>query len=231
MSVKKKRILQYLFNPDYKPATLEDLQRALNVTGDEDIKELYRLLESMEKEGSLIKTLQGRYTPLRGLGLYVGELQGHSQGYAFLLPDAPGEQDVFISRDNLGGAMHKDRVLVRLLKKSHDGRRREGEVIRILKRSNLKIVATYQGNRRSGTALPDDRRFFSEILIPGGSHGAKPGDKIVVGITRRPDRFNLPEGEIIEVIGPENEPGVDITSIQKKYGLPSVFSGKGAQRG
>jgi len=226
MSVKKKKILQYLFNPDYKPATLEGLQRALNVTGDEDIKELYRLLESMEKEGSLIKTLQGRYTPLRGLGLYVGELQGHSQGYAFLIPDAPGEQDVFISRDNLGGAMHKDRVLVRLLKKSHDGKRREGEVIRILKRSNLKIVATYRGNRRSGTALPDDRRFFSEILIPGGSHGAKPGDKIVVGITRRPDRFNLPEGEIIEVIGPENEPGVDITSIQKKYGLPSVFPAK-----
>jgi|LSQX01.2.fsa_nt_gb ribonuclease R len=232
MSVKKKKVLQYLFSKDYKPATFEGLQKALNVTGDEDIKELYLLLESMEKEGSLVKTSQGRYTPLRGLGLYAGELQGHSQGFAFLIPDAPGEQDVFISGENLGGAMHKDRVLVRLLKKSrvkksHDGRKREGEVIRILKRSNFKIVATYQGNRHGGTALPDDRRLFREISIPGGRRRARPGDKIVVEITRRPDRINMmPEGEIIEVIGAEGEPGVDITSIQKKYGLPSAFPAK-----
>jgi len=227
MSINKRSILKHLFNKNYKPATFEDLLKALNVTGDEDIKELYRLLESMEKEGSLVRTLQGRYTPLRGLGLFVGELQGHSQGFAFLLPDAPGEQDVFISKEKLGGAMHKDRVLVRLLKDSHNGRRREGEVIRILKSNNHKIVATYRGNRRNGTALPDDRRFFPEILIPGGSRRARPGDKIVVEITRRPDRFNImPEGKIIEVIGPEGEPGVDITSIQKKYGLPSAFPAK-----
>ena len=36
----------------------------------------------------------------------------------------------------------------------------------------------------------------------------------------------MPEGKIIEVIGPEGEPGVDITSIQKKYGLPSAFPAK-----
>ncbi len=226
MSLKKKRVLQYLFNPDYKPATLQGLQKALHVTGDEDIKELSRLLASMEKEGSLIKTSQGRYAPLRGLGHYAGELQGHAQGYAFLLPDSPGERDVYISGENLGGALHKDRVLVRLLKESHDGKKREGKVIRILEQGNPKIVATYRGSRRSGTALPDDRRFFREISIPGGSRSARPGDKIVVEITRRADRFNPPEGKIIEVIGPEGEPGVDITSILRKYGLPSVFPGK-----
>jgi ribonuclease R len=223
VGIKKEQVLSYLFREDYKPLTFEGLQKVLNIYKEEDIQELFQILTSLEKEGSVFKSLQGRYSPLRGMGLLVGVLQGHSQGYAFFLPEAPGEPDVFIQPEKLKGAMHKDRVVVRLQKGSQEGRRREGEVIRILKRSNPNVVGTYRGNRHGGVALPDDRRL-SEIRIPKGSREARAGDKILINITRWPDNSHaLPEGKIVEVIGSEGEPGVDITSIQKKFGFPSTF--------
>lgn len=227
MRVKKKNVLSIMFHKNYKPLTLEGLLGVLKITGDEEIKELYHVLEAMEKEGSLGKTLQGRYSPLRGMGMLVGELQGHSQGYAFLLPDTPGEKDIFIPPEKMGGAMHRDRVIVRLTKGPEDGRRRQGEVVRILSRGNSSIVGTYLGNRRRSVVIPDDRRLFHEIYVSRGSRAVKPGDKVVVTITKWPDSVNnVPECKIVEVIGSTGEPGVDITSIQKKYGLPSSFPDK-----
>ena len=227
MTVSKKRILRFLFKEDYKPLTFEGLRKVLGISQDKDVQELFKFLVSLEEEGVVFKTLQGRYSPLRGRGLLVGVLQGHPQGYAFLLPEAPGEADVFIPQEKIKGAMHKDRVMVRLLGKVPNGRRREGEVIRILKRGSSAIVGTFQGSRHRGTVLPDDRRFFHNIKISRVYHPTNPGDKILVNITRWPDSYrDSPEGKIIEVIGPADEPGVDITSIQKKFGLPSAFPAK-----
>jgi ribonuclease R len=227
MAVSKKQVLKFLFKEDYKPLTFEGLRKGLSIAKDKDIQELFSFLASLEEEGIVFKTLQGRYTPLRGRGLLVGVLQGHPQGYAFLLPEAPGEADVFIPRERIKGAMHKDRVMVRLLGRAPNGRRREGEVIRILKRGSSSVVGTFQGNRHRGTVTPDDRRLSHEIRISRVYGPVNPGDKILVNITRWPDDFNgTPEGKIVEVIGSADEPGVDITSIQKKFGLPSAFPAK-----
>lgn len=97
--------------------------------------------------------------------------------------------------------------MVRLLAKAPNGRRREGEVIRILKRGNSAVVGTFQGSYHRGTVLPDDR-LFHEIKIPRAYRAVNPGDKILVNITRWPDSYHdSPEGKIIEVIGPADEPG------------------------
>ncbi len=225
MTVNKKKVLNYIFQDDYKPLTFNDLARALKVNQDKEIQDLHRLLENMVHEGSLCKTPQGRYGPLRGMGMLTGILQGHQQGYAFLLPEAPGETDVFIAPEKRSGAMHKDRVMVRLSKDSRGGKRRQGEVVRILKRGNPHLVGTYQGNKKGGTLVPDDRHISSEIQIkPGDTAGAKPDQKVMIQITRWPDaQSNLIRGKVVEVIGSPEDAGVDITTIIRKYGLPSTF--------
>ncbi len=225
MTVNKKKVLNYIFQDDYKPLTFNDLARALKVNQDKEIQSLHRLLENMVHEGSLCKTPQGRYGPLRGMGMLTGILQGHQQGYAFLLPETPGEADVFIAPEKRSGAMHKDRVMVRLSKDSRGGKRRQGEVVRILKRGNPHLVGTYQGNRKGGTLLPDDRHISSEIQIkPGDSAGAKPGQKVMVQITRWPDaQSSVIRGKVVEVIGSPEDAGVDITTIVRQYGLSTVL--------
>jgi ribonuclease R len=51
----------------------------------------------------------------------------------------------------------------------------------------------------------------------------KPGDKVVVRLEAWESRHVNPEGEIIEVLGPANAPGVDMLSIVRKYALPVEF--------
>lgn len=225
MAIKKKKLLRYIFKRDYRPLTSEGLQKALHITSDREVRELYHLLESMVKEGILYKTPQGRYGPLKGLGFLVGTLQRHTQGYAFLLPEAPGEADVFIPADKLAGAMHRDRVIVRLVKQSQGNKRREGEVVRVLKRANTQVVGTYFGNRLKGKVIPDDPCLTKAIQVAQGNIiPAKGGDKVLVTITRWPEPSNsYPQGKIVEVLGTPDLPGVDITSIQRKYGFPSGF--------
>ena len=227
MGIKKKRVLTLMFQDNYRPMTFEGLQNALNITGDRETRELYTLMEKLEKDGSVFKTLQGRYTPLQGMGLLLGKIQAHFQGYAFLIPEAPGEKDVFIPPDRMGGAMHHDRVIVRILKESKR-RRREGEVIRVLSRHNLQVVGTFKGGKAGGVVIPDDRHLPGEIFITRASTlEVREGDKVLVQITRWPGiSGNFPQGRIMEVFGASENPGVDITSIQRKYGIPAVFPAK-----
>ncbi len=224
MPVERKSVLSFLLLEDCRPRTFEALQQALQVTKEKDIAELYVMLTSLEKEGFICKTVQGRYAPLRGNGMLVGTLQGHNRGFAFLLPEAPGEADVFIPPDKTRGALHRDRVIARVLGAKKDGRR-EGEVVRILKRENLRVVGTYEGSRRKGHIIPDDRRMPDKIMINEvRSEKVESGDKVLVEITRWPSPTNPdPEGKIVEVIGPADAPGVDITSIQKRFGLADTF--------
>ncbi len=225
MTIKKKNVLNFIFQDHYKPLTFDGLVKALNINQDREIQDLHRLLEAMVREGALCKTAQGRYGPLRGAGMLTGILQGHNQGFAFLLPEAPGETDVFIAQEKRSGAMHKDRVMVRLLKEAKGGKRRQGEVVRVLKRGSSHVVGTYRGNRKGGTLVPDDHHFSSDILIKqGDAASAKPGQKVLAKITRRPHaQSNMAQGKVVEVIGSPEDAGVDITTIQKKYGLPSAF--------
>ncbi|MGI5881755.1 MAG: ribonuclease R, partial [Dethiobacteria bacterium] len=162
MGIKEKRILNLMFREGYRPLTFEGLQKALNVKGDREIRLLYTMLEKLENEGSIVKTLQGRYSPLQGIGLLLGRIQAHFQGYAFLIPEALGVKDVFIPPDKLGGAMHGDQVIVRV-SKGTGRRRQEGVVTRVLSRHNRQVVGTFEGQRGGGSVIPDDRHLPKKI--------------------------------------------------------------------
>src|SRR5690606_41026780 len=89
---------------------------------------LETVLDQMVKEGSLVVTKKGKYALPETLGFLVGRLQGHPKGFGFLIPDNKDEEDIFISAENMEGAMHNDRVMVRLLtRKSNGDKSREGE--------------------------------------------------------------------------------------------------------
>jgi ribonuclease R len=181
----------------------------------------------MEEEGKVVLNRKGRYGLPQKMNLVVGRIQGNSKGFAFLIPDDPQNPDVFIKSEDLMGAMHNDRIVLRLHKHLEDGRKPEGEVIRILKRANERIVGTFESSRNFGFVVPDDKRLGHDIFIPKSeSLGANTGDKVVLEITSWPEPRRSPEGRIIEVLGNKNDPGTDILSIVRKYQLPEEFPGE-----
>jgi ribonuclease R len=67
----------------------------------------------------------------------------------------------------------------------------------------------------------------TDIFIPlERSKGAVSGHKVVVEITDYGRKDKKPEGKVVEILGHVNDPGVDILSLVRAYGLPEEFPPK-----
>lgn len=221
---KRQMILDFMATKAYRPLTLEELIAHFEIKEVEEIKEFTQLLRDMEEKGQVILTRKNRYGLPQQMNLVVGRVQRHAKGFAFLIPDDPTVRDVYIKSDDLNGAMHNDRVVVRLHKPLDIKKKQEGEVIRILVRANQTVVGTFEGSRNFGFVIPDDSRIGQDFFISKEDfNGAKTGEKVVIQVTRWPEKRRSPEGKVIEVLGKKGDPGVDVVSIVRKYQLPEDF--------
>ena len=183
---------------------------------------LFDLLNNLCDDGEIFKNEGGRYGTIEQLGLIKGTLVGNERGFAFLVPEGKekNENDYFIPHKSLHGALHGDTVLMELVTGQSDD---EGAVVKILERGYKTIVGTFRRDRRAGYLFPDEKRFATEIYIPlsACSH-IKNGVKAVAKITDYP--YNkCPGGEIIEVLGEEDDFFAEELSIIRSYDLREEF--------
>lgn len=220
----KKKILNILKEKNTPPLFPDKMMEIMDISKD-DYGIFYDLLDEMVEEGQLVKTRKKKYTLPEVLGLSIGHLQGNSKGFAFFIPDDIDEEDVFIPAENLNGAMHNDRVMVRASKDR--GRimpSREGEVYRIISRANTTIVGTFEREKNFGFVVPDDRRINNDIFISKNNmKDVETGYKVVVEITKWPQSRRNPEGKIVEILGHRDDAGTDILSIIRQFNLPEIF--------
>lgn len=223
MNRMKENILNFMRQEAYKPMSMEELITMFEVKKKE-IGLFYETIEEMEKEGQVIKTRKSKYGLPDKMNLIVGKLQGHTKGFGFVIPDVAGSDDIYVSAENMNGAMNNDTVIVRISPNQIPGKRIEGEIIRITNRANKEIVGTFEKSSNFGFVIPDDKRIYQDIFIPRESiNGAEHGFKVVAEIERWPDQRRNPEGKIIEILGSKGTPGVDILSVIRKYNLPEEF--------
>src|SRR5699024_1672790 len=133
--------------------------------------------------------------------------------------------DVYIHSSDLNSAMNGDIVIVRLERGSSTRQRAEGAVIRVIERANNKIVGTFEKVSEFGMVVADERRILNEIFIPEEfTLGAVTGHKVIVEITKYPERGRSAQGAVIQILGHKNDPGVDILSIIYKHGIQIDFA-------
>lgn len=221
----REAVLELMREKTYKPISLYEIASALNISK-EDIRMFEDALEDMETDGDLIRIKSNLYGLPEKMGLVVGKLQGHQKGYGFVIPEN-GESDVFIPIANMYGAMHGDKVIAKVLREENGGKRREGEIERILQRANKNIIGTYEDSRNFGFVVADDKRIHQDIFIPKNFRsGAKTGQVVMVEIISWPDGRRNPEGKVRQILGNKGDKGIDILTIIKKYGLPEEFPPK-----
>src|SRR5213592_5212018 len=226
----REQVLALLARKDYRPLNKIDIARELGLTASERVV-LRKTLRQLERAGEIARIRKNRYVLPAEADLVTGKLSIHQVGYGFLSPETPGEPDVFIAAENIGTAMHGDRVVARISPDTPYGRikgRREGRVIRILERAHDMIVGTLQRSQNFYYVVPDDPRFVHDIYVhPDRDQRQQPsanvGDKVVVRLDAWESRHVNPEGEIIEVLGPATAPGIDMLSIIRKFHLPAEF--------
>lgn len=223
MEGRKEKILAFMKQDAYKPLLLKELAVVLDVPK-EDMDVFRGVIEELEVEGKIFKTHRDRYGVPERMNLVVGRLQGNERGYGFVIPDDEDIKDIFISADDLNGAMHNDRVVARVNKAVSGDKRAEGEVLRILLRANRTIVGTFDSSKYFGFIVPDNKRISGDIFIPKDEfNGAKQGQKVVAEIIKWPEKRRNAEGRVTEIIGDIDEVGTDILSIIKAHNFVEEF--------
>ncbi|MBR6887136.1 MAG: ribonuclease R [Selenomonadaceae bacterium] len=146
----------------------------------------------------------------------IGKLSVNIKGFGFVSPENGGS-DIFIAAENLRGAMNGDKVKVKVVDNWRG--RREGHVIDILEHANKIFVGTLNKIGKKIFVTPDDKRIDQKIIIPKFSGKFAANTKVVVKIIA----WNPLRGEIIEVLGKENAPGVEIRGILRSHGVEENF--------
>lgn len=222
--ITEEQILEFMRDAAYKPMTYQELEKHFGIDNAADFREFLKLLNTLEESGKLLLNSGSRYGVPERMNLVRGRLQAHAKGFAFLIPEDRDHPDVYIHANDLKGAMNGDTVLVRVTSRGPAGGRLEGEVVRIVERGILQVVGVFQNHEVYGFVIPDDKRINRDIFIPQPSfHGAVNGQKVVVKIVNYPEGRAAAEGEIIEILGHKDDPGVDILSIIRKHQLPESF--------
>lgn len=151
-------------------------------------------------------------------GTRIGVIRMNARGFGFVESPGAQGQDVYVSAEALGGAMHGDTVRVRVLGRRPQGL--EGAVEEVVTRAAMRVGGILRRRGSAAWVEPDDTRVRGPIVLKssvdttaGEGNSGEDGDAVVAQITRFPeDGRENPEGKLIAVLG---KPGVLAVETQK----------------
>ena len=224
MKLTEESILKLLRNKANRPMKVSELVKQFSIP-DVQRREFRSRLKEMAADGRLIKVRGGRFGLPDEMNLVTGVLNANSKGFGFVVHDKD-EKDIFISRGNMGDAMHQDLVTVRV-ESGRDRDRPEGRVIRILKRNTETLVGTFETFGKDGWVVPLEEKYLQDVFISSeATKGAKTGHVVSVQIETYPAKHKPPVGRVTEVLGFSDDPDVEIKSILRKHGVYQDFPDK-----
>ncbi len=220
----QKLVVELVHDKKYKPMSMKEIAGLMQVPKSER-SEFNEIVNGLFKLGKLSIDDKGRIVK-GNQNFLVGKFMSTKREFGFVRVEGEDE-DIFIPGDYTSSAFDGDLVQVELLTRKH-GKKREGSIVGILERGTSFVVGTYHKKRKNGVVVPDNSKKINEIFVEAAdSKGAMTGHKVVVYITEfgnNADKFS--KGEVVEIIGHENDPGVDILSIVKAYGIPDEYPEK-----
>ena len=152
-----------------------------------------------------------------------GTYRKNQKGFGFVKIENQ-EDEIYIAKENSLKALNGDKVLIKIIEEKSKDKKAEGKIVKIIKHEKETVVGTFQKNKNFGFVVPDDKNLGTDIFISKKNFDkAKNGQKVVVQITKYPQKGKNAEGKIIEVLGNPDQAGVDMLSLIKEYNLPSTF--------
>ncbi len=205
-----------------RPVSFEALCALLDIQSHE-LELLQRRLRAMEREAQLLRNRKGSFILPERASLIAGRIEGHPDGYGFLIPDDGGE-DLFLEAKQMSKVLHRDRALVRVVGVDRKGRR-EAVIVEVLERANRMVVGRVLVEHGITLVVPENRRINQDILVaPEGGRSVPSGAVVTVEIIEQPHRHSKPIGRIVDVLGNYADPGMEIEIALRKHELPFEFS-------
>jgi ribonuclease R len=177
----------------------------------------------LHERGEVLVNRKGQVLIVKKLDLVVGRLEGHPDGYGFLIREDAGP-DVALPAREMHKAFHGDRASVRVTGVDRRGRP-EGEIVEVLERTHREVVGRLHEERGVWFVVAENRRIAQDLIVPAKDLGAaKPGDVVVVEIVDYPTAEREPIARVTEVLGRATDPGMEIEIALRKHALPFQFS-------
>ena len=213
------------------PLEFARIGEMLGVKSDE-LESFRRRLDAMARAGQLMQNRAGAWLIPGKAALIRGRVEGHVEGYGFLIPDDKTStgvsSDIFLSPGEMETVMHGDRVMARISGVDRRGRP-EGRIVEILERGVHRLVGRVFNEHGVWFVVAENRRISQEILIAAAEADDKPpkvrpGQVVMVEIIEQPRYHARPIGRVVEVLGNYADPGMEIEIALRKHELPFEFS-------
>ncbi len=204
------------------PVTHPELCDELGLTTEDSIEALRRRLIAMVRDGQLLCSRRGAFGLIDKMDLIRGRVQGHPDGYGFLIPDQGGD-DYVLSHRQMNACFDGDIVLARKGKRDHRGRV-EAIITEVLERNTVELVGRFHWDGAFGVVHPENKRMAQDVLVPpNDASTANDGDIVVVEIVEQPQFRKQPIGKITQVLGAHMAPGMEIDIALRTYDIPHAW--------
>ncbi|CAN5552559.1 VacB/RNase II family 3'-5' exoribonuclease [soil metagenome] len=219
-------ILDAVSAKGYRPLKAKQLAKRLGVT-EANYAEFRDAVKSLVRSGQLDVGQTNTLRMPRSIDGVTGIYRRTASGHGYVRPpakDGVPVPDIFIRGGRERDASTGDEVVVEITRPATKMQDAAGEVIRITQRATRTFVGTYFERDGQAFVRVDGTVFAHSILVGDpGAKGVKSQDKVVIDMIRFPSADDRGEGVLLEVLGPLNEPGVDLMTIIKAYNLPEEF--------
>lgn len=217
--IPSRELILELLNDAGKPLKFTDIIDGLEIAESSDQEALGYRLRAMTRDGQLIFNRRKQYVPVSHADLTAGRIQGHPDGFGFLIPDDKSD-DLYLSAKQMRRVMHGDKALVSMIGLDRRGRK-EGAIVEILEHNSKQVVGRYFEESGIGFVEPDNSRIGQNIFVPPPNIGkAKHGQIVVVAITEYPTLRSQAIGKVTEILGEHMAPGMEIDIALRSHDLP-----------
>ncbi|ASK78263.1 ribonuclease R [Paraphotobacterium marinum] len=202
-----------------QPVSKNLLLNLFSIKSDEEKEAFRRRLKAMERDGQLVYYPGKKYCLPIENKIIEGTIQGHKDGIG-ILKKAYNDQDVLISQKQMVGLLHGDIVKVQIKAVTTRGMI-SCDLIEVVKFSNKPVVGRFFIEHNKKYVVSDDSRVHGEFTVIDSLHNELSlGNVVVLEITKRATKNQVAEGKVIEVLGNEQDPGIEIDIALRKFDIP-----------
>ena len=149
-------VLDFLKHNDTKVFNYKQLGAAMEINSDQERVQL-------KEQGFVVEKETGKYQIKQTKSFHTGTIDFTSQGTAFVV-FSETEQDIFIPARKSKDALQGDLVKVSISPRK-GGRRKEGEVVEVIKRAREEFVGTIRINPKFAFVITDSHKIHVDFFI------------------------------------------------------------------
>lgn len=206
-------ILDLLNSP--KAYTVKEIANELGIKNENDVR---MVLTTLCDEFKVHQTKKNKYVLFENSIYKKGLISVAKGGYGFV--DFGGKRDAFIHIKDLNGAKDGDLVAIEVTLQNKD--KCEGKVVKVGPRKEKALVGEVVTKKKRTYIVLDDKKEDMTVILDAKKHNLIDGMKVIVTLKDEVSK-NTFTADVKEVLGHKDDPGVDLLSIIKQYGIVTEF--------